>query len=95
MDKKHLEIWKKLRDNYSYYAEHSLKIRTKSGKIEPLVLNDAQKVLHEVVERQLATTGKVRVVILKGRQQGLSTYVGGRLYHRTCLLYTSPSPRDS
>ena len=28
----------------------------------------------------MASEGKVRVIILKARQQGLSTYVGGYLY---------------
>ena len=30
--------------------------------------------------RQMAAEGKVRVIILKARQQGLSTHVGGYLY---------------
>ena len=34
------------------------------------------------LEAQKAATGKVRALILKGRQQGCSTYVGGRFYHR-------------
>lgn len=78
-----LKTIKKLNEDFAYYAEKSLDIRTKSGEIKKLKLNDAQKILHEVVERQLREKGYVRVIILKGRQQGLSTYVGGRLYHTT------------
>jgi hypothetical protein len=65
------------------YAPAHLKIRTKVGKVEPFVLNRAQHFIHEKLEEQKATTGNVRALILKGRQQGCSTYVGGRYYHRT------------
>jgi hypothetical protein len=32
---------------------------------------------------QKAETGRVRVIILKARQLGVSTYVAARLFHRT------------
>ena len=69
-----------MRENFAIYAKHALKIKTKESEVVPLVLNDAQKILHEAVEEELRTKGRVRVVILKGRQQGLSTYVGGRIF---------------
>lgn len=77
------QVLNKLHNDFSYYAKSALDIRTKAGEISKLELNEAQHILHEVVERQLRETGRVRVIILKGRQQGLSTYVGGRLYHKT------------
>ena len=46
-------------------------------------MNQSQRYLHERVERQLRTTGQVRALILKGRQQGCSTYVEGRFYWKT------------
>jgi phage terminase small subunit len=64
----------------AHYAEKCLKIRTKSGKIEPLALNRAQRYVHERLEAQRAETGKVRALLLKARQQGFSTYIGGRFY---------------
>ena len=45
-------------------------------------LNRAQRHVHALLEEQRAKTGRVRAIILKGRQQGCSTYVGGRLLHR-------------
>lgn len=67
-----------------YYAEHQLKIQPKGGGPSmPLMLNRAQIYLHERLEEQRKRTGKVRAIILKGRQQGCSTYVGGRFYHKT------------
>lgn len=73
----------KLKNNYELYAAVHLKIRTKSGSIKPFEFNAAQEYLHEKIEQQKSETGKVRGLILKGRQQGCSTYVGGRFYHRT------------
>jgi hypothetical protein len=74
------EVRKRLYEDFEFYAKHALKIRTKEGTIAPLVLNDAQQIFMKTVVRQLQTTGKVRVVVLKGRQQGLSTIIEGILY---------------
>lgn len=64
------------------YFECCLQIRTKDDGVRPLILNSSQRYAHERIERQLAETGRVRVLILKGRQQGISTYIGGRFYKK-------------
>lgn len=74
-----------LRDDYPIFAEKCLNIRTKEGKIEPLLFNTAQRYIHDQAEDQKRRMGKVRKVIVKGRQQGCSTYVEGRAYHHTSL----------
>lgn len=71
-----------LRD-FRFYAASALKIRTKAGKIEPLVLNEAQLICLDAIEKQLQETGRIRAVVLKARQQGLSTLIGAYLYWRT------------
>jgi len=63
------EVRKRLLNDFDFYSKHSLKIRTKSGDIQPLKLNAAQTILNDAVSRQVATEGKVRVIILKARQQ--------------------------
>ena len=68
--------------DFPHYAKKCLKIRTKSGAIVPFELNAAQQYIHSRVEEQRAAIGKVRAIILKGRQQGCSTYVEGRFYWR-------------
>lgn len=73
----------RLKNDFEFFAKHSLFIRPKEGALVPFVLNDAQKYIHEQIEKQLRETGKVRVIILKGRQQGASTYVEGRYIWRT------------
>lgn len=72
-----------LKNDFSYYAKNCLRIRTKSGEVRPFVLNKAQIYIHQRIEEQRERTGRVRAIILKGRQQGCSTYTEGRLYWRT------------
>jgi len=80
MDPQLLAIRKRLRDEFPFYAANALKIRTKAGEIAPLHLNPAQLILQKAIDDQMATEGKVRIIILKARQQGLSTHVGGYMF---------------
>jgi hypothetical protein len=77
------EIRLRLRDEFLYYAPRCLKIRTKAGAVGPFRINSAQLFLHKRIEEQKASTGLVRVLVVKGRQQGVSTYTEGRFFHRT------------
>lgn len=70
------------RDEFDYYAPRCLTIKTKDGGLAQFELNTAQRFLHRRIEDQLARTGRVRALILKGRQQGCSTYTEGRFYWR-------------
>ncbi len=85
---------KRLRDDFPLYARECLRIRAKAaagkaGAIKPLTLNRVQRHLHERIERQLKRTGKVRAIILKGRQQGCSTYVEARYYWKVTHSFGS------
>lgn len=82
MDEKLLAIRKRLREDFPFYAENALQIRTKAGEIKPLVLNPAQLMLQDAIEKQLKSEGKVRIIVLKARQQGLSTAIGAWIYFR-------------
>jgi len=64
------------------YAEVALVVRPKEGDPRPLILNASQRYVHERLEEQRARISRVRALILKGRQQGISTYAGGRFYWR-------------
>jgi len=76
-----------LLDDFEQYARLNLKIKTKDGSIEPLILNATQLYIHDQIEAQLKKTGKIRAILLKGRQQGASTYTEARLYWRTAMSY--------
>lgn len=80
MDPKLVEVRRKLYEDFEFYAKHALKIRTKEGEVKPFSLNEAQKRLLDQVSEQLHREGKVRAVVLKARQMGLSTAIGGWLY---------------
>jgi hypothetical protein len=82
MTPKQLAVRKKLYTDFPFYSANCLKIRTKAGEIAPLVLNHAQKILQDAIDEELKTRGFVRIVILKARQQGLSTHVGGYMYFK-------------
>lgn len=80
--KARIAIKQRLKDDFEHYAVRCLKIRAKTGQVLPLELNKAQKYTHAKLEEQKGRTGKVRALVLKGRQQGMSTYIGARFYHR-------------
>lgn len=75
-----LELYQKHKDDFEHFASRCLKIRTKEDGVQPFALNDAQRYIHEIAEKQLAEEGRVRIIVLKGRQQGMSTYIEGRFY---------------
>jgi hypothetical protein len=71
-----------MRDNFPHYAANLLKVRSKEGEITAFRLNRAQRYVHRELERQRLETGRVRALILKARQWGCSTMVGGRFFHK-------------
>ena len=82
MNKNLSSIHHRLKDDLAFFSETSLKIEDKGGNVIPLVFNDAQWHIHKKLNEQLKKMGRVRALILKGRQQGASTYVGARFYHK-------------
>ncbi len=75
-------IRQRLKGDVPHYATKCLKIRPKKGGLIPLELNRVQQHIHDQLQQQTKTTGKVRALILKARQPGCSTYVEGRFYWR-------------
>ena len=57
----------------------------------PLRFNRAQEIITEKLEEQRSKTGRVRAIILKARQQGISTYCAGRVFWKS---YFSPHARS-
>jgi hypothetical protein len=71
---------KRLLDDFEFYAAKCVKIRTKKGKIAYLILNRVQRRFLDEILEQWERTGKVRFVVLKARQQGLSTVISAFQY---------------
>jgi len=87
---------KKLREyekNFELFANEQLRIITKNAAkgFVPFIFNDAQKYINEQLEEQRKKTGKVRAIILKARQQGISTYCAARVFWKT---YFAPHTRS-
>lgn len=74
------QLWRAGKTDFRAYAAAFLKIRTKEDGLTPFLLNAAQQLIHQKAEQMLAEKGYIRVIILKGRQQGASTYIEGRFY---------------
>jgi hypothetical protein len=68
--------------DFPSFAKQFLVIRSKSGQLKSFVFNRAQEYAHSKIEQQLRETGNVRALILKGRQQGMSTMIQGRYFHK-------------
>ena len=85
MNKAEIAKLKKIKFDLPFFAKNFLKIKTKDAKIVPFKLNKSQEYFHRVCEEEKAKHGRVRIVVVKGRQSGISTYVGARFYHKTSM----------
>src|SRR3954453_5228535 len=74
----HGEMVTRLATDLEFFAAERLKIRPKAGNLAPFTFNPAQRELHRRLEAQKAKTGRVRAIVLKARQMGISTYVAAR-----------------
>jgi hypothetical protein len=79
-EEKELKIRHRFKTDFEFYSALCLKIRPKAGALVPFTMNKAQQYLHLVAQKQELEKGRVRILVLKGRQQGISTYIEGRLY---------------
>jgi hypothetical protein len=64
------------------FAPEFFRIADKSGNLIPFTFNKAQQHVHQKLEEQLKELGYIRANILKGRQQGISTYISSRFFHK-------------
>ena len=83
LSEKAKENLRKLRDDFEFYAPRILKIRTKEGELVPLELNWMQKQILAEINKQKAEGKPIRIIVLKARQMGCSTFTEGILFHRT------------
>ena len=75
-----------LQNDPELYFKTCLKIQKfGSGELVPLILNPVQRILHFIIERQLRSLEHARVIVLKARRFGVSTYVQGRYFRHAAL----------
>ncbi len=73
------------KDNFEQFAKEQIKILPKDSSqgFKYFEFNEAQKIVNAKIEEQLKETGRVRVIILKARQMGLSTYTTARVFWKS------------
>lgn len=72
-----------LKTDLRYFSKNILQIKTKDSRIIPFEFNQSQEYFHNILQNELHTKGKVRALVVKGRQSGISTYTAARFYHKT------------
>lgn len=71
--------------NFAEFATEQIKILPKDSSkgFIPFTFNEAQRIINDKIEEQLRTTGRVRAIILKARQMGISTYTTARVFWKS------------
>lgn len=65
------------------YIPSFLKIRTKEGELKNFIPNKPQKKLRDTIAELRDNNKPVRIIILKARQMGFSTYTEADCFHQT------------
>jgi len=79
------DLIRRFSSDLSFYGRVCLRIEDKDTDLVPFTLNQAQRLVHERIGEQLRRTGRVRALVLKARQLGISTYVAARFFRRLHL----------
>lgn len=77
------EHFKRCYTDFPYYSKHNLKIATKEDGLIPFTLNEVQLLLEDITVDIEARGLLVRLLILKARQEGVSTYSTGKSFWKT------------
>jgi hypothetical protein len=65
------------------FIEEHLYIKTKDQQVIPLKLNDAQKLIYKKIQEARSNKKPIRIIILKARQEGVSTLCEALIFERT------------
>lgn len=69
-----------IRNDFNRYCKANLKIKNKAGEIVPLDLKPIQRIILDLVLDDIANNRPIRYIILKARQEGVSTLVEALIY---------------
>lgn len=75
------------RKSFADYAKQQLKLQTKEpgSPVVPFRFNPSQIIMDRTAEEQIRATGKIRILLHKGRQNGGSAWGHGRCFHGVSL----------
>lgn len=73
----------KLKNDRKWYIESFLKIKNKKAQIVPFKINEAQKIVLDLIEKDVKVGKPLRYIVLKARQMGMSTLFEALIFHKT------------
>ena len=76
-----------VKDDILYFYECLKIVEFGTKKLIPLRLNNVQTILHSMAEKQLKEDGHVRIVVLKARRFGISTYIQARFFKKAATQF--------
>ncbi len=76
------ELLYRYRTDFEFCAPRLLKVLAMEGKIVPFNMNGPQRIMHRMIQ-QIEKQRFIRLVLLKARRMGFSTYFSARYYHKT------------
>lgn len=76
-----IDINNRLINDHAFFCENVIKIAPKTGSsLVPMKLNESQLFAEHVAQKQLEDQGMVKLLILKARQQGMTTWSQSHAY---------------
>lgn len=81
------EILKKFTSDFKFYASTCLKIQNEESQLIPFEFNETQYFLSQIVDDLKSKNLPIRLIILKSRRKGVSTWVEGYFYHKTSMRH--------
>lgn len=79
-----IELIERIRNDFEFFANNFLYIKTKKGNLVKFKLNKAQKKLLDLINKN--KNKPIRIIILKARQLGISTFVEAWLFWKTTFF---------
>lgn len=76
-----LELWRR----YDVFAPTCLKIHTMEGTLVNFKLNEIQQLLQDIILDIRKEKRLIRLIILKARREGVSTWAAGRFFWKTIM----------
>jgi hypothetical protein len=80
------DLKERLKYDTPFYAKHHLIIRDRHGHMVPLVPNAPQMRFQQILDRQRIAGEPQRVIVLKARKHGISTWVQAVMSQRYTQL---------
>lgn len=77
--------------NTKKYIENFLYIKKKDSSMSLLKINEPQQMFYDVISRQASAGKPQRVIVLKARQQGISTVTSAIIFKKTATKFNTSS----